>query len=162
MMRFNLFSLVAAVLSTVAVAGAPDASAQSLGEAAAYGEVRLRGGFVPDPHEIELTAAGTVKVKKVGCEYGYVSEAPDLDLYYEASGSRTLFIYATSEEDAILLINYPDGEWTCDDDGFGGLDPLVVLPSAAPGLYNIWVGRFGNDGGPATLSISELDPRAGD
>lgn len=155
-----LFNSLAVVL--VVAASPVSVSGQSIGESAAYGDVRLEDGFVPDPHEIQLTAGGTVKVKATDdCNFGYVAEAPDLDFHYEADGNGTLFIYAASDEDTILLINHPDGEWSCDDDGWGGLDPLVVIPNAASGLYNIWVGRYGNKGGPATLNISELDPRVG-
>ena len=39
-----------------------------------------------------------------------------------------------------------------------GGDP-VVIPNAESGLYNVWVGTYGSEGGPATLKISELDPR---
>lgn len=159
-MYFKLFPLATALMAIAAIGSV--ASAQSIGESAVYGEVRLRNGFVPDPHEIDLMAEGGVKVKEAACQYGYVSEAPDLDFYYEGSGNRTLFIYASSDEDAILLLNDPSGEWSCDDDGKGDLDPLVVIPNAPPGLYNIWVGRYGDAGGPATLSISELAPRAGE
>jgi hypothetical protein len=36
---------------------------------------------------------------------------------------------------------------------------VLVLPRAADGLYNIWVGSYGASTTPATLYISEQDPR---
>jgi hypothetical protein len=154
------YSSLPVLLSSVAlVAVACPLRAQSLGENSTYGEVRLRGGFVPDPQEIQLVASGKVKVKKEPCAFGYVAEAPDLDFYYEGDGTRTLYFYVASEKDAILLVNDPYGTWSCDDDSYGDDNPLVVIPNAEPGLYNLWVGTYGGGEGPATLWISELDPR---
>lgn len=132
---------------------------QSIGENSTYGEVRLAGGFVPDPHETELVASGKVKVKKAPCAFGYVAEAPDLDFYYQGDGSRTLYFYVESEKDTILLINDTVGDWACDDDSLSEQNPLVAIPNAESGLYNIWVGTYAGDEGEATLKISELDPR---
>jgi hypothetical protein len=82
-----------------------------------------------------------------------------VDFFYSASGGRDLYIYAEGNQDTTLLINTPDGSWVCDDDGHTGTNPLVVLPKAAEGLYDIWVGTYSNDLSDATLFISERDPR---
>ncbi len=160
MMRYPSLSTVvrAGFFAGCLVTAAP-LDGQSIGENSTYGEVRLKGGFVPDPHEIELVASGKVKVRKESCAFGYVAEAPDLDFYYDGDGSRTLYIYVDPENDTILLINDTDGTWGCDDDSLIEQSPLVVIPNAESGLYNIWVGTYGSEGGPATLKISELDPR---
>ena len=94
-----------------------------------------------------------------GCAYGNVADAPDVDLYYSTSGSSTLYISAISGEDTTLLINLPDGSWVCDDDSYGDGDPIVVIPGAESGLYDIWVGTYGSEPADATLYISEIDPR---
>jgi len=47
----------------------------------------------------------------------------------------------------------------CDDDRCGNSNPVVVIPQASGGLYNIWVGTYGAVGTNATLYISEIDPR---
>ena len=52
----------------------------------------------------------------------------------------------------------PDGSWVCDDDGHGSLNPLVVIRNAPDGLYNIWVGTYGDDLADATIFISEINP----
>ena len=47
----------------------------------------------------------------------------------------------------------------CDDDGLADSKPVVVIPTPAGGLYNIWVGTYGATSTHASLYISERDPR---
>jgi len=124
-----------------------------------YGDVELDEGFTPDPYELELTAGGDVEVHVGGCDYGQVSEAPDFQLTYTTSGNSDLYIYAVSGSDTTILVNTAEGEWVCDDDSFGDGDPIVVIPAAAGGVYDIWVGTYGDEMDGATLFISEIDPR---
>jgi len=138
---------------------APNLQAQNPGGTPTYGDVRLQGGFVPDPHTVELTAGGSINVNMGECNYGHVADAPDVDLYYTGNGSRTLYIYVQSGDDTTLLINMPDGSWVCNDDGYGGTNPLIVIRNAPSGLYDIWVGTYGSEMVRANLSISEIDPR---
>jgi hypothetical protein len=136
-----------------------EAKAQNISATPTYGNVRLSGGFLPDPHIVQLTAGGAVEVARGSCDYGHVANAPDIDFYYDGNGSRTLYIYAVSDSDTMLLVNRPNGSWTCDDDSYGDLDPIVVIRNAPSGLYNIWVGTYGSTTAPAMLYISEIDPR---
>ncbi|HWO87946.1 MAG TPA: hypothetical protein VNL98_02220 [Gemmatimonadales bacterium] len=153
--------LTAAVAVGTALIVGRDATAQSPNAPATYGEVQLSGGFMPDPHTRSLTAGGSVSPSIQGCSYGRVANAPDYKLHYSAGGGRTLYFYATSGSDVTLLINMPDGSWRCDDDGLGGNNPLVVIPNAPSGRYDIWVGTYGQSTAPAQLMISEIDPRGG-
>jgi len=143
----------------LALLAADRPQAQNISATPTYGDVRLTGGFLPDPHVTELTAGGSVDVARGSCTYGRVANAPDVDFYYEGNNRRTLYIYAVSDTDTMLLINTPNGTWTCDDDGYGDLDPILVIRDAPSGLYNIWVGTYGTDMAPARLFISEIDPR---
>ena len=138
---------------------APLASAQDVSADPTYGDVSLDEGFMPDPHTTSLMAGGSVEVDLPGCSYGAVAEAPDVDLYYTTSGDSDLYIYAVSGEDTTILVNTPSGSWTCDDDSYGDGDPIVVIRSAEAGLYDIWVGTYGDDMAEAKLFISEVDPR---
>jgi hypothetical protein len=138
---------------------ASDLAAQSIGASPTYGSVNLRAGFLPDPHVTDLTAGGSVEVNRGSCSYGKVANSPDVDLYYEGSGGNTLYIYAESKVDITLLINLPNGSWECDDDGYQGLNPLLIVRNAPSGLYNVWVGTYGSDMASARLMISEIDPR---
>jgi hypothetical protein len=148
------------LLSLVALLAlaAPFAQAQNVSLAPTYGDVSLEEGFTPDPHETELTAGGSITTEVSGC-VGKVAEAPDVDLRYSTSGGSTLYIYAISGVDTTLLVNLPNGSWSCDDDSFGDGDPIVIIENAPSGLYDIWVGTFGDELSPATLYISEIDPR---
>jgi hypothetical protein len=123
-----------------------------------YGDVTLDEGFLPDPHEVSLTAGGGIAVDVGSCSYGHVAAAPDIDFYYTSSGSANLYVYVNSTEDTTLLVNQPDGSWLCDDDALGDSNPVLTIPSAAAGLYNIWVGTYGDVNASATLFISEISP----
>ena len=153
-MRRAAFPL-AALLAFVA----QPAHAQSVSASPTYGTVRLNAGFLPDPDVTSLTAGGSIDINMGQCTYGQVADAPDVDLYYDAGNGASLYIYAEAKEDITLLINLPDGSWVCNDDGFTGTNPIIQIPKAASGLYDIWVGTYGSDLASATLSISEIDPR---
>ncbi|MDX1439417.1 MAG: hypothetical protein R3284_05895 [Rubricoccaceae bacterium] len=152
------FTIALAVFGIIALT-ATTASAQSISAEPTYGSVSLDEGFLPDPHSTSLTAGGSIEVNKGSCSYGYVANAPDVDLYYTSSGGSNLYVYVRGDDDTTLLINTPSGQWVCNDDGLGGSNPVVVLPGADGGLYNIWVGTYGDDLTSATLYISEVDPR---
>lgn len=149
--------LAFAVLSLFAIT-TTDAAAQDVGGDPTYGDVSLDAGFTPDPWEMDLTAGGSIAVNEGSCSYGKVSDNPDVDLYWDGSGS-TLYIYVIGSEDTTLLVNMPNASWRCDDDSFGDGDPILSIPKAQDGLYDIWVGTYGSDMISATLYISELDPR---
>lgn len=132
--------------------------AQDPSAAPSYGDIRVAEGFVPDPVAKALTAGGSVEVDVGDCSYGFVASAPDVDLYYDTGGETDLFIYVQSEDDTTLLVNLPDRSWVCNDDGFEGRSPLVMIPDAPSGLYDIWVGTYGDEMVAAALLISERDP----
>jgi len=137
----------------------PNAAAQDWHADPTYGTVELRQGFRPDPYATALTAGGGTAVSIEGCRFGHVASAPDIDLKYNTSGGSTLYIYVRSNDDTTLLINLSSGSWACDDDGLGNGNPLVVIPNAPAGLYDIWVGTYSDDLSDATVYISEIDPR---
>ena len=129
--------------------GMPDLSLEPT-----YGRVSLSAPFSPDPHTVSISAGGSVDVDVGGCGYGYVARAPDYNLTYSGSGSA-LYFFARSDEDTTLLINKPDASWICDDDSLGDSNPVVTIPNAGAGLYNIWVGTYSSEAlTPATLYIS--------
>lgn len=131
---------------------------------AVHGDIELAAGFTPDPQTFEVTAGGPADAARVddSC-WGYVTEAPTLRLQYTA-GTFPLYISAVSADgtDLVLVISDPEGNWICDDDGLGDLQPLVTFDPPLPGQYDIWVGTYGTGPGvPATLSISEVEPASG-
>jgi hypothetical protein len=121
-----------------------------------YGDITLSSGFTPDPYTLSLTPGGSNDASTVDASCaGQVGSAPDVDLYY-TSGSLPLYIYVESGDDTTLVINTPDGDWICDDDSGVGLNPGVSFKAPGSGRYDIWVGRFGDAAGSATLRISEV------
>jgi len=121
-----------------------------------YGTVNLDTGFTPDPWTKSILAGGSVPASaaRSGCE-GKVSAAPDLQLTFEA-GDLDLTIKATASEDTTLLVNTPGGQWLCDDDSGGELNPMVTISDPASGRYDIWVGTYNDSMVQSTLEISEL------
>ena len=124
----------------------------------AYGRSNLVSGFDPDPMTISLQAGGPVDVfEAVGQECrGFAAAAPDYQIDYEA-GSLDLYISASSDADATLIVYGPDGNWLCDDDGSEGLNPGIQVDRPLSGTYLVWVGTY-NLGGfaPSALHVSEL------
>ncbi len=113
-----------------------------------FGRVALRAGFRPDPHRVAVTAGGSVDVSDsylgIGCT-GHASRAPDFRLDWSGSSRelRILFEAAEAGDDTVLLVNRPDGSWTCNDDAHSGtVDPMVVIPSPQDGQYDIWVASY--------------------
>jgi len=142
------------------VALVPAASAQDVGASPNFGDLRLKEGFLPDPQSVAITSGGSIEVDVGGCSYGHVSNAPDVDLYYTTTGGSSLYVYAEGDGDTMLLVNTPGGEWLCDDDSHGDLNPVIRIPAAADGLYDIWVGSYSDEMHTATLYVSEIDPSA--
>jgi hypothetical protein len=141
-----------AMLLASGAAMAQDPSAQP-----AYGSVSLNAGFAPDPHTVQITSGGAMSASNLpGNCRGWVANAPDFDLYYTA-GNFNLTIAAMSNSDTTLVVNGPNGQWYCDDDGGDGLNPLLTFNSPQSGLYDIWIGSYSQgDNASATLSISEI------
>ena len=125
-----------------------------------YGIARLESGFTPDPHEVEVAVGGSVRAARVGngC-VGFISDSPDFRLRLDTSGWLPLYIWVESDTDTTLVINDPDGDWSCDDDSGQGVNPYVKFASPSSGSYDIWIGAFSeqNSFEDAILRISELN-----
>ena len=141
-----------------ALAAAPSAS-QDFNAEPNYGTLNLTTGFTPDPQVVAVRSGGSIDAESISPDCnGFISNAPDVRLVFSAGSSLPLVISVTSNADTTLVINGPDGEWYCDDDGGNeGLNPSVRFDSPASGRYEIWVGTYGNSSlQPAELHISEL------
>ncbi|MBR9826808.1 MAG: peptidase S1 [Alphaproteobacteria bacterium] len=149
--------VIAAILCGPVLAFA--AQAQNPMSAPTYGEISLSAGFTPDPYLVNLSAGGQVDAAaELGAQcLGFIAQAPDFDLYYNA-GSLPLIISAMAEADTTLVIHGPDGQWHCDDDSGGGVNPRLRFAAPVSGLYGIWVGTYTpGHTEPAQLRVSELD-----
>jgi hypothetical protein len=129
-----------------------------------FGSTELTSGFAPDPHEQPLTSGGPIDVSYLGggC-LGWATAAPDFDVTYEAGSMTLLRFYFVADEaiDTTLVINGPDGEWYCNDDAPGTIDPMVDFTSPRDGLYDVWVGSYREDQRvEGTLFVTELPANA--
>jgi hypothetical protein len=120
----------------------------------AFGSVKLKAGFEPDPVTKEVKAGGDLKTTKANVA-AFISREPSYILEYEA-GQFVLTIHAESKADTTLLIQLPDGTWAANDDRErGNLNPLLKFDTPQSGRYVIWVGTFGSEPAPAVLNITE-------
>ena len=132
-------------------------STVDMSQEANFGEVILRAGFTPDPHEVSIAAGGSVSASAVDSQCsGYISQAPDYELTYRSNGSNPLTFAFTSKGDTTLVINGPDGSFYCDDDSGGNFNPRVHFNRAQDGVYDIWVGTISGEIESGSLTISEI------
>ena len=133
-------------------------SAQEVTQNPSFGSTSLDAGFRPDPYTVNLRSGGNIDAKDLGGDCaGWIADAPDYRLIYKA-GALPLIITVESDVDTTLIINTPNGNWLCDDDGGGDLDPRVKLSKPQSGQYDIWVGTYNNSSvEPAILKFSEVE-----
>lgn len=126
--------------------------------APAFGTYSLQSGFTPDPFEVAVIAGGTndASAWSNGTCAGFVANAPDVRVNFQPGAFNALHFSVNSSADTTLVINDPNGNWFCDDDGGNiGLNPSLSMTPVA-GQYDIWVGTYGSSTADATMSISEL------
>ncbi|CAN5367984.1 peptidase S1 [soil metagenome] len=158
-MKSFRIAVLGAVLAAGAVTFVADtASAQNSRLRPNFGSVRLRAGFTPDPYTVSVYAGGSIDAYEdtdlpAAC-VGNISDAPDFSVTYTA-GRLPLAFRAVSGSDTTLIVNGPDGRWSCDDDSFGDGDPQVVFRRPRSGKYDVWIGVLGGSGAQATLGITE-------
>lgn len=144
-----------ALVAALATLVAGPVAAQNAGLTANYGEISLRSGFTPDPYRVQVTAGGSVNGGALpGSCTGMISEATDFEVSYSA-GSLPLVFRTLSSSDTTLIINGPDGSWSCDDDSYGDGDAEVRFNRPQSGTYDVWIGTFGGGTSSATLLITE-------
>jgi len=152
-------SLIAGVAAIAFALSAAPSMAQDWTAAPTYGNVQLTTGFQPDPYEVAVRSGGPIDSSQTlgGACQGFIASAPDFDLYYTAGTTFPLAISVASDSDVTLVVHAPDGNWYCDDDSGGGLNPVIEFGSPMSGLYDIWVGTYANASlQESTLRISEL------
>lgn len=150
-----LCGTAATALCSVSTAQELDYSAD-----ANFGSFALEAGFLPDPLEVEIVSGGyvdlTTALPDTGCT-GFATEAPDMKLEWTQSEPGFLRVWVESEGDTTLAINDAEGNWLCDDDSYGDMNPLIELDAAVSGRYDIWVGSYSaEDNFTSVLKVSEI------
>jgi hypothetical protein len=155
----TLTKTLAAAAALALIASPAYAQNLNTGATGTYGQVQLRSGFLPDPHTVSVSAGGPIESTRASddCSAGYVAQRPSFTLRYTA-GELPLYIGAVSDADTTIVVRTPNGQWLCDDDSGGALNPLVSWEEPRSGRYQIWVGRFGaqDETANAMLHISEV------
>jgi hypothetical protein len=103
--------------------------------------VDLQAGFVLDPFLLPVVGNGDRAANSVesGCS-GYIDVKPDVTVNWSGvSNQLSFFVYG--DDDAVLLVEQPDGSVLCNDDaGLDTVQPLVEIPAPAAGEYRVYVG----------------------
>ncbi|WP_420456246.1 hypothetical protein [Rubrivirga sp.] len=86
----------------------------------------------------EVEAGGTVLNPVVGeaC-HGFLSAGPSATV--DTDGDEVT-VSATGDEDLTMVVQAPDGTWTCSDDADGS-DPAATVVGG-PGTYSVWIGTY--------------------
>jgi hypothetical protein len=129
------------------------------GQESNFGRRALRGGFMPDPFTAPITSGGNIDAAPMSlgpnCR-GFVTREPDFILSYDAPASF-LRMYFVGAGDTTLVISDGAGNWHCNDDSYGGLNPTVDINRPSRGQYDIWVGSYrANETVRGTLHITEM------
>lgn len=127
----------------------------SIDAADALATAEFAPGFAGDPRTFRgrIAAEEPLERRSRGCP-GVGSHAATLRLTLTADFERILFL-AHAEQDLVLLVRTPDGDYVCADD-VDDLDP-VISGNARAGVYEIWVGAYDDDadGMPFSVGVSE-------
>ena len=125
-----------------------------------YGRHTLAPGFNPAPFATDVVSGGDIAVKPLALAdncLGFAVRDPDFVVELKAGFERITFLVAGAE-DTTLIVNLPNGSWSCNDDT-NGLNPGLVYYHAVPGNYQIWIGSYAAEAfDEGILYISEAGP----
>lgn len=144
------FSFLAAIL---ACGGGDDDDDDSTGTSSRT--FMLRPGFTPDPTTATGTAGGSFQAstRNSSCA-GYIGAVSNHTLHL-TSAFTNLRVLVNSAQDTTLVIQLSNGEYRCNDDGAGNMNPLVEGAFPA-GIHRIYVGSYSQGTTPAyTIGITE-------
>lgn len=116
------------------------------------------------PRSWQVTAGGTLNLSNCAAVpgIGFVTAPPDFTVTYDARNlGHALDFRVEAQCDTVMLINDAGAHWHFSDDEDGTINPRVRLGDAQSGVYDVWVGTFGQRNCPATL-VLETFPAAVD
>ncbi len=141
----------------------PEPIFEQLDVTAAYRQARLSiaDEYFPNPQVVPLLLnlhQHGVEVEE--CPGYFNTQGPDVLLDYQLVAEQELHLYVLSDDDTLLLVQAPNGDLYCNDDGIlGTLHPLLSWSEPEVGEYRIWVGSFNAfDASQAELFIGSEDP----
>lgn len=122
------------------------------------------GGFF-DPFIQPMVTGGPVPLAELGGScVGYASSRPDFQLQWSGVVDTLRILFEKSGEgDPVLAVRSPTGGWLCNDDHrLGTLNPMVTIPMAFAGRYDIWVGSYSQESpvnGNLRITSQAAEPR---
>ncbi|MCC6734794.1 MAG: peptidase S1 [Bauldia sp.] len=120
-----------------------------------YGTATVNPGFT---RTVQVQAGGSIPAASVGNCRGYVASNPDFNVQFNTLfGLLPLAISVNAATDTTLLVQTPSGQWLCDDDSGGNLNPRIQINSPVAGVYKVWVGNYSGAPGffpPAMLRFN--------
>ncbi len=133
-----------------------------------FASMTFNTGFTPNPFTLSGQTGGEVDVRSINigedCS-GFASTAPDYRLNWTGT-TQQLSVYFEADnqgENAMLIINAPDGSWICNDDAHSNtLNPMILLGEYEEGQFDIWIGSQNQEeyiNGVLTITEHETKPR---
>ena len=115
-----------------------------------------------EPLTVEISSEGSVPAfdftfEDVQCN-GFVGDFPDY-VFEWTGNAEQLAIYFEGDVDSTLVVVKPGPGIACNDDAVAGenLNPLLLIPEPAEGLYAVFVGRLNQEGPVSgTLTITDV------
>ena len=109
-----------------------------------FGAITLQGNFVLDPFVVSVIGGGLFPASDLSADCsGYVPANPTLSVTLSDNPTDNLRIFTYSDNDPVLAVRTPSGEFLCSDDTSAQvMDSTVEIASAEPGTYAIWVGAY--------------------
>jgi serine protease Do len=109
-----------------------------------FGAITLRGNFVLDPFVMSVIGGGLFPATDLSPDCaGYVPANPTLTLTLTGDPTENLRLFTYSDNDTVLVVRLPSGEYVCNDDASAQLvDSSIEIASAEAGTYSVWVGSY--------------------
>jgi serine protease Do len=141
-----LLVLLLALLVSAGSLAAQDAAPTAVQPdgAPTFGAITLRGNFVLDPFVMSVIGGGLFPAADLSVDcVGYVPANPTLSLTLTGDPTENLRLFTYSDNDTVLVVRLPSGEFACNDDASALLiDSSVSIATAEPGVYSVWVGSY--------------------
>lgn len=120
-------------------------------DAAPAVRLALRAGEDAATAEVRIRPTAGNPASGMTCS-GYLE--PSATAEVTLAGDGPIRITATSaNDDLVLVVRTPDGQWFCSDDADGSSDPRIDLTDVLAGTSRIWVGTFSRTDGPVPASL---------
>jgi opacity protein-like surface antigen len=143
------FTLAAALVigSAAAAAACPNVAASGMASDSQTGQALY------SPTSYSVVAGGSTDLAACGLGTGYVIDSPDFEFTLSGMDSyNRLNLRVDGECDTVLLVNDSTGNWHFNDDS-NGLDPAIDIANPGNGVYDVWVGTYGDSTCQASLTL---------